>query len=136
LVSKRNETLHYETAVYVAETLVANLDLFFGEEKGEEKRPALLNVNIPNLPLSELRGFKTASAGCLRYRDRVKTTETPRGRTYWIQGVPRGGEPENSDVKVVAGGFAALTYLHYDTTDYGLNARIPEKTLEEIHRRK
>jgi 5'-nucleotidase len=131
LVSERSETLRYETAVYVVEVLVAAPDLFFGEEK----RPALLNVNVPNLPLSELRGFKTASAGCRRYRDRIRTTESPRGRAYWIQGVPSGGEPEDSDVKVVAGGFAALTYLHHDTTDYDLNARLDEKTLQETHRK-
>jgi 5'-nucleotidase len=129
LVSKRNETPHYETAVYVVETLVDNLDLFFDKES----HPAFLNVNIPNVPLSELQGFKMASAGCRRFRDRIRTVETPRGLTYWIQGVPYGGEPEDSDVKVVAGGFVALTYLHHDTTDYALNAVIDEKTLKNIH---
>jgi 5'-nucleotidase len=128
LVSKRNETLHYETAVYVVETLVANLNLFFNKES----HPAFLNVNIPNVPLSELQGFKMASAGCRRYRDRIRTAETPRGRTYWIQGVPYGDEPEDSDVKVVAGGFVALTYLHYDTTDYDLNARVNADALRTL----
>ncbi|MDR1377795.1 MAG: 5'/3'-nucleotidase SurE [Synergistaceae bacterium] len=129
LVSKRNETLHYKTAVYAVETLLANLNILFEGEK----HPSLLNVNIPNVPLVELRGFKMASAGCRRYRDRIQTAETPWGRTYWIQGIPYGEEPENSDVRVVAEGFVALTYLHYDTTDYSLNARIDENALKKIH---
>ncbi|MDR1978866.1 MAG: 5'/3'-nucleotidase SurE [Synergistaceae bacterium] len=129
------EEEHYETAVRVSEILVENLNVFFGgfgENGGREA--ALLNVNVPNLPLSEIQGFKMTFTGRRRYRDRVQRIMTPRGDPcYWIQGAPADSEElEGSDVKAVNDGFVALTFLQYDTTDYGLNDRVGAEEIDKL----
>ena len=122
LAMKRGDVApHYETAVRVVESLMANLDALF-----EQSAPALLNVNVPNLPLSEVKGFKTTFTGRRRYRNRVQTGDSPEGeRCYRLHGEPADDEePEGSDVKAVNDGFVALTFLRHDTTDYELNTRL------------
>jgi 5'-nucleotidase len=125
--SEGERAVHYETAVGAVESLAANLEVLFGANSGA----ALLNVNVPNIPLSELKGFKITFAGRRRYQGRVQTSVNPGGKPcYWVGGASVDSEElEGSDVKAVNDGFAALTFLQYDTTDYELNRRIgPEET--------
>ncbi|MDR1048969.1 MAG: 5'/3'-nucleotidase SurE, partial [Synergistaceae bacterium] len=76
--------LHYETAVRAAEVLLAGKDVLFDSGVG-----ALLNVNVPNAPISEVRGFKAAFTGRRRYRNRVQKDEDGRGAPrYRLQGIP------------------------------------------------
>jgi 5'-nucleotidase len=112
---------HYETAVYAAEALVANSEALFGTNAGA----ALLNVNVPDIPLSELKGFKISRVGRRRYQGRIQTGVTPGGKpSYWVGGTVMDSEElEDSDVKAVNDGFVALTFLQHDTTDYELNRR-------------
>ena len=121
---------HYETAVYAVEQIVANLELFFGENT----TAALLNMNIPNRPISELEGFKMTFAGRRRYRNRIQSCKAPRdGLCYWVRGYPADDEElEGSDVKAVNDGFVALTFLRHDTTDYDLNASVDSHLLNKI----
>jgi 5'-nucleotidase len=121
---------HYETAVYAVEALTANLEVFFGGLTA-----ALLNVNVPNLPLSETKGFKISFAGRRRYQERVQRGSVPgRGPCYWVQGVTMDSEEEEgSDVKAVNDGFIALTFLQHDTTDYELNRRIGVEEIAKLN---
>ncbi|MDR1648633.1 MAG: 5'/3'-nucleotidase SurE [Synergistaceae bacterium] len=116
--SKKQE--HYETALLAVEAIVGNLDAVFG--KGGT---ALLNVNVPNLPSPEVRGFRMSAAGRRRYRNRVQACAAPEGgKIYWVGGTPAiDEEGENSDSRAVNDGFVALTFLMHDTTDYALNGR-------------
>jgi 5'-nucleotidase len=132
VVDDAGDKKHYETAVCAVEILVANLEALFGADSGA----ALLNVNVPNLPLPELKGFKITFAGRRRYQGRVQPGLTPGGKPcYWIGGTALDSqEPEGSDVKAVNDGFVALTFLQHDTTDYGLNRRIgAEKINQKIN---
>jgi 5'-nucleotidase len=92
-----------------------------------------LNVNVPNLPLPKLKGFKISFTGRRRYQNRVQTGAVPGGKScHWVGGTSVDSEElEGSDVKAVNDGFVALTFLRHDTTDYGLNRRIGA---EEIHK--
>jgi 5'-nucleotidase len=124
-LGKRPE--HYETALLAVEAVVGNLDAVFG--KGGA---ALLNVNVPNLPPSEVRGFRVTPAGRRRYRNRVQMCAAPDGgKIYWVGGAPAvDEEEENSDSRAVRDGFVALTFLTHDTTDYALNGRSGACALE------
>jgi 5'-nucleotidase len=115
---KRRE--HYETALLAVESIMGNLDAVFG--KGGA---ALLNVNVPNLPPAEVRGFRMTAVGRRRYRNRVQACSAPEGgNIYWVGGAPAIDEElENSDSLAVNDGFVALTFLTHDTTDYALNGR-------------
>jgi 5'-nucleotidase len=112
---------HYETALLAVEAIVGNLDAVFGETPGA----ALLNVNVPNILPSEVRGFRMTSAGRRRYRNRVQACAAPEGgKVYWVGGTPLVDEErEDSDARAVNDGFVALTFLTHDTTDYALNGR-------------
>lgn len=127
-IESSEEEMHYETALAAVEALVANLNIFF------VKTPALLNMNVPNIPLSELKGFRITSAGRRRYRDRVQCSPAPDGEAcYWVRGFPAVEEErQDSDVIAVNEGFVALTFLQYDTTDYELNKHVDAGALSKI----
>ena len=72
---------HWETAQDVARRVIANV-----LAEGLPRR-TLLNVNVPNVPLSRLAGLKTCVLGERRYHPLVLERLDPRGRTYyWIGG--------------------------------------------------
>jgi len=81
-------------------------------------RDALINVNIPDLPLAEIRGIRLTHLGKRRYRDEIEARTDPRGRMYyWIGGEPPVWEPDPaSDFGAVSSGFVSVTPLHLDWT--------------------
>ncbi|GHV38508.1 5'-nucleotidase SurE [Synergistales bacterium] len=112
----------YETALYVIEWVLSNLDILSG---GDMKKGALLNVNIPNIPLQDIKGFRVTAAGRRRYRDRVSEYSTPAGIGYWIHGKPVDDEERaDSDIRAVKDGYVALSFLRHDTTDHERNGSV------------
>ncbi len=79
----------------------------------------VLNVNIPNLPFGELRGFRAAKMSHRRYHTMVKEGHDLRGQPYyWIGGPHKwfaGGD--ESDGPLCDQGFVTLTPLALDMTD-------------------
>jgi 5'-nucleotidase len=78
----------------------------------------LLNVNSPDLPLSELAGVRVARLGRRAYTAMVEERLDPRGRRYvWLGGKPIGEEPiPDSDVTWERRGWATVTPLRTDPT--------------------
>lgn len=111
-----NETdsseLRYETAVEVAAHVVSSI-----VERGIPKG-TFLNVNVPHLPLSQLKGILLTRQGLRVYRDRLDRRVDPRGRDYyWIGGDrPTGVPKEGTDVGALAAGYASVTPLQLDLT--------------------
>lgn len=78
----------------------------------------ILNVNVPDVPLDDIRGFRVSRLG---HRGRAKDVlelEDPRGRkSYWIGIV---GEPadagEGTDFHAVGEGYVSVTPLLTDLT--------------------
>ena len=79
-----------------------------------------LNVNIPNLPASQVKGVRVARLGSRRYVDTVVPKQDPRGRDYyWIGGKgPEWAPDERSDAHAVHEGWVAVTPCLVDMTDY------------------
>ncbi len=80
----------------------------------------VLNVNVPDLPLESIRGFRLTRLGHRRRASDVQPTVDPRGRrAFWI-GVS--GDPadsgEGTDFHAVADGFVSITPLQADMTGY------------------
>ncbi|MDQ8037931.1 MAG: 5'/3'-nucleotidase SurE [Pedobacter sp.] len=78
----------------------------------------ILNVNVPDMPLEDLRGFKVTRLGHRGRAKDVLTLEDPRGRkTYWIG---LSGEPVDSgvgtDFHAVSEAYVSVTPLLTDLT--------------------
>jgi len=80
----------------------------------------LLNVNVPMLQESQIKGFRTTRLGLRVYHDLLDRREDPRGLPYyWIGGDIPTGIPENgTDIGALSDGFVSVTPLHLDLTAY------------------
>lgn len=78
----------------------------------------LLNINVPNLPESELQGSMVTRLGLRIYRDVLISREDPRGTPYyWIGGdAPTGVPDEGTDIGALAGNFVSICPLQLDLT--------------------
>lgn len=71
----------------------------------------LLNINVPNIPLNEIKGLKLTEIGFRRYSEEIHARLDARNREYyWIAGIYEGYEsnPE-SDCEAVKNGWIAIT---------------------------
>jgi 5'-nucleotidase len=116
----------------LAVSLVARNDFRFAEAAEVAVRAAamifghgltegtLLNINVPNLPITEIRGTVLTRLGKRIYHQMTVERVDPRGkRYYWIGG----GEPdwereEGTDFDAIDRNLVSITPLHLDLTDY------------------
>lgn len=109
------EKAHFETAADIALMLVKYML--------EKSLPydTLLNVNVPNLPRSEVAGMKVTRLGKRVYNGAMHETKSPWGEVYyWIGGgVPYSEKGEDTDIRAVGEGFVSISPLHLDMTNYG-----------------
>ncbi|MFA6092892.1 MAG: 5'/3'-nucleotidase SurE [Elusimicrobiota bacterium] len=89
-------------------------------------RGVCLNVNVPAVPESRLRGLKPARLGVRRYSQRVYTRKDPSGRPYyWICGPYISSIlAPGTDVAAVARGFCPVTPLQLDNSHAGMLAQL------------
>ncbi len=110
LVSR--ETTHLPTASWFARHFIE------GQHKLELPPHSVLNVNIPSLPLDEIKGIRLTRLGHrARAASPVKSVN-PRGKTgYWLAaaGLEMDGE-EGTDFHAVRQGYVAVTPLQLDRT--------------------
>jgi 5'-nucleotidase len=80
----------------------------------------ILNINVPNLPDKEIRGYMVTRQGLRVYQDKLVSREDPRGRPYyWIGGdEPTGVPDEGTDIGALSQGYVSITPLHLDMTSY------------------
>ncbi len=78
----------------------------------------MLNVNVPNLPLSKVKGIAAATQGYRVYSTNIIRRVDSRERDYyWIGGTYRGYRPiKESDCWYVDHGYVSVTPLELDTT--------------------
>lgn len=91
---------------------------------GELPADLLLNVNFPAV---ECRGIRWTRLGKRYYQQSIVEKVDPMGRKYyWIAGSPRWEKQSGTDHEAVTDGFASVTPLHLDLTDYrGLEEAAP-----------
>lgn len=71
----------------------------------------LVNINVPNLDLHQLKGFKLTEIGFRRYSEEIHARIDTRGREYfWIAGLYEGfmKNPE-SDCQAIQDGYVSIT---------------------------
>lgn len=78
----------------------------------------LLNVNVPDLPASEIKGVKVAVQGKTNFNDFFEKRKDPRGQIYyWMSGtmIAKDSDP-NHDVAALHTGYITVTPVHHDLT--------------------
>jgi 5'-nucleotidase len=80
----------------------------------------LLNVNVPSLPASEIKGLRITRQGLRVYHDKVDRRLDPRGRPYyWVIGDSPTGIPDlGTDFGALADGYVSVNPIQLDLTDY------------------
>ncbi len=85
-------------------------------------RATLLNINLPRMPTSAVRGIKVTRLGSRYFSESLTRMKDPWGREiFWIGGGTitwTGGE--DSDHAAVAEGYISVTPLHMDLTNYSI----------------
>jgi 5'-nucleotidase len=79
-----------------------------------------LNINIPDLPLSKIKGFRVIKQGTFRYRERFERRIDPRENVYyWQAGVlPPRSKAGDTDHALLSAGYVTLTPISFDLTHY------------------
>jgi 5'/3'-nucleotidase len=83
-------------------------------------QPMLLNVNVPDVPYSELRGVKVTRLGRRHKAEAVIKSTNPRGETvYWIGAAGDAEDAgEGTDFHAVSERFVSVTPLQIDLTHF------------------
>ncbi len=98
-------------------------------------RDTILNVNVPDLPWDEIKGFRSTRLGHRHKAEPVFKATDPRGHPiYWVG--PPGAEQdagEGTDFHALRNGYVSLTPLKIDLTHH---AEVPATAswLEELPR--
>jgi 5'-nucleotidase len=92
------------------------------ERLREDPLPAdtILNINVPDLPWSEIRGFEVTRLGYRHRAEPVVKMDDPRGRPmYWIGPAGKGQDAgPGTDFDAISRGFISITPIHVDLTRY------------------
>lgn len=111
--AKSEEELHYDTAAKAAVRVLREM------KRWELPEYTLLNLNVPDVPYSRLKGIKFTRQGFRYYSGNILRRKDHRGRDYfWVGGKYKGfRNEEGTDCDAVEKGFGSLTPLKLDSTD-------------------
>lgn len=113
---------HYDTAARVVMALIADM------ESSPMSADTILNINVPDVPLSHLKGLQVTRLGQRHKAEPVIRSVDPRGQSiYWVG--PPGGEQDagrGTDFHAVRAGYASITPLQVDLTRHRLLAETAE----------
>ncbi len=103
---------YWETAAKIAAEIVAKV------VANPLPDGVLLNVNIPNLPMNEIKGMKAGEMGRSRFIEKFTEHHDPRGnKYYWLDGdMKLLDDNAKTDERLVNEGYVALTPIHIDLT--------------------
>jgi len=110
LCSKREA--HYETAAAVTVDIIKRLNAH------PLPKDQILNLNVPDIPLSELKGMKVTRLGARHKAETMTKREDPWGREiYWYGSLGNESDAgEGTDFHAINSGYASITPLQIDMT--------------------
>ncbi|MGS0726614.1 5'/3'-nucleotidase SurE, partial [Shewanella sp. 0m-11] len=123
-----HELKHYDTAAHYALKIVKAL------QESPVAQDKILNINVPDLPLDEVKGIKITRLGARHRAEGMVRTQDPAGREiFWLG--PPGDEQdasEGTDFYAVANGYVSITPLTVDLTAFEQVSAL-ENWLTQIH---
>ena len=119
------EKVDFSTSAKAAQKIV-----FWLKNQADLPNNMILNINVPYLPLEEIKGYEITRQGLRIYRDELVRRIDPRGQPYyWIGGeVPTAVNEPGTDFGALSKGFVSITPIQLDLTSHKL------QTWMETHR--
>jgi len=110
----KERPVHYATAAEAVALLIDRL------RKDPLPADTILNINVPDLPWEEIRGFEVTRLGQRHRAEPVIKATDPRGRPiYWIGPAGPGQDAgPGTDFDAIRRGFISITPIHVDLTRY------------------
>jgi len=107
-----HKLLHYDSAVKAIEILVNNL------QATPLPKDTLLNVNVPDLPWQDIKGFVSTRLGYRHKAEPVICDQDPRGAPiYWIGAAGAAADAGiGTDFHAVENSYISVTPIHVDLT--------------------
>nr|BET44779.1 MAG: 5'/3'-nucleotidase SurE [Candidatus Aschnera chinzeii] len=109
-----NGKTHYQTAAKVTCNLLKLL------EKQPLMQVKILNINVPDIPLSKINGYKITRCGTRCASQNVFSFQDPRGEiVYWLGPVGKISDfSPDTDFAAINSGYVSITPLQVDLTNY------------------
>lgn len=97
--------------------------------KDKQIKHILLNVNIPDLPLSEIKGYKICKQAYAKYQEKFLERKDPSGKKYyWLTGeFVNFDNGRDSDVWALANNYVSVVPVQFDLTHYALKAKLEKQ---------
>ncbi|MDB2670798.1 5'/3'-nucleotidase SurE [Candidatus Pseudothioglobus singularis] len=106
------ECKHFDTAGEIAKLLVAQID------KAPLAYNTIINVNVPDIPMSEIKGIKSTRLGN-RHKSEPSIQDLKNSSLYWIgENGKEADNGEGTDFNAVSNNFVSVTPLQIDLTKY------------------
>jgi 5'-nucleotidase len=106
------ECKHFETAGNVAKLLVNQID------KVPLAYNTIINVNVPDVPMTEIKGMKSTRLGN-RHKSEPSIQDLKDPSLYWIgENGKEADNGEGTDFHAVSNNFVSVTPLQIDLTKY------------------
>jgi 5'-nucleotidase len=119
------ECNHFETAGNVAKLLVNKID------KAPLAYNTIINVNVPDVPMSEIKGIKSTRLGN-RHKSEPSIQDLKDPSLYWIgENGKEADNEEGTDFHAVSNNFVSVTPLQIDLTKHTEFNKVSE-WLEDI----
>jgi len=106
------ECKYFDTAGYIAKLLVAQID------KSTLAYNTIINVNVPDIPITEINGIKSTRLGN-RHKSEPSIQDLKDPSLYWIgENGKEADNGEGTDFHAVSNNFVSVTPLQIDLTKY------------------
>lgn len=113
-ISLAGECKHYHTAAEVAKQVILRF------MQNPLPKHTILNVNVPDVPYSELKGFEVTRLGKRHIAEKVIKAKDPRGKDiYWIGAAgPEEDAGEGTDFYAINQNKVSITPIKIDLTHH------------------
>jgi len=103
---------HFDTAGQAIREIIGQL------HENPLPQDTTLNVNVPDVPYGDLRGFKATRLGYRHRAEPVVESRDPKGRLlYWVGPAGAGQDAgPGTDFHAVENGYVSVTPIHFDLT--------------------
>ena len=111
---------HFETAAIIAKRLVEKI------EKAPLSHNTIINVNVPDVPIEEIKGIKSTRLGN-RHMSEPSIQDQNDPSLYWIgENGPEADNGEGTDFYAITNHFVSVTPLQIDLTKYSEVKQVSE----------